>query len=144
MKLNTTSIVLLAAAAAGGYYFYTKNKSAKSAASKVTVEEDKEEEETPEENKPNSYGSGSGYGTSPAYATASAPSSAPSLVTASTSAPKQKLTIIKKLATGKTKFTDLIVKAAAKNKANKLKRIAKRRMSVKKKVSGFDNCIGLY
>ena len=140
MKLNTTSIVLLAAAAAGGYYFYTKNKSAKSAASKVTVEEDKEEEETPEENKPNSYGSGSGYGTSPAYATASAPS----LVTASTSAPKQKLTIIKKLATGKTKFTDLIVKAAAKNKANKLKRIAKRRMSVKKKVSGFDNCIGLY
>ena len=135
--MNTTSIILLAAAAGAGYYFYTKNKSAKEVASKVSVEEDKEE--STEEEKPassNSYGTPSGYGSSPAYAT----SSAPSLVSTSTSAPKQRLTVVRKLATGQTKFTDLLSKYRAKYKATpkKAKRIKR------KKVSGFDNCVGLF
>lgn len=129
MKMNTTSIILLAAAAAGGYYFYTKNKSAKEIASKVEVEEDKEESTEEEKSAaPNSYGTPSGYGSSP------------SLISTSTSAPKQKLTVVKKLATGQTKFTDLLSKYRAKYKATpkKAKRIKR------KKVSGFDNCVGLF
>ena len=138
MKMNTTTIVLLAAAAAGGYYFYTKNKSAKEAASSVTVEEEKE---TTEEEKPSSsYGTPSGYGSSPAYATAAAPL----LVKTSTSAPKQRLTILKKLSTGEAKFTDILSKAAKSAKVKRLKKVAKRKMAVKRKVSGFDTCIGLF
>lgn len=130
MKMNTTSIILLAAAAAGGYYFYTKQKSAKSAASKVSVEEDKGDEET-EEQKPNSYGTSTGYGSQQTY------SAAPTVVSTLTSKPKQKLTVLKKLRSGETKFTDLVSQYAKKVKA-------KRKKIVKRKVSGFDNCIGLF
>jgi len=151
MKTNTTTILLLAAAAAGGYYFYNKQKSASKAASKVTVEEDKEEEKKEEKPAASNYGSPSGYGSSPAYATASAPS----LVKTSTSAPKQRLTIIEKLQKAKALYDRVRTKknisgfeemkssrAYGSNKKHH-KNMHHYNMHHKRKAN-FDHCIGLF
>jgi hypothetical protein len=149
MKTNTTTILLLAAAAAGGYYFYNKQKSASKAASKVKVEEDKATKE--EDKSSSSYGTPSGYGSSPAYATASAPS----LVKTSTSEPKQKLTIIEKLQKAKSLFDRVRTKknisgfeemtssrAYGSNKKHH-KNMHHYNMHHKRKAN-FDHCIGLF
>jgi len=160
MKMNTTSIILLAAAAGAGYYFYNKQKKSKELASKVAVEEDKEEDK--KEDKPSSYGTPSGYGSSPAYATASAPS----LVKTSTSAPKQKLTIVEKFQKAKalydrvrrkkgiSGFDDMLSNQLTSSKSSGSKKHIKHSKNVhynnamhhynKKKKTGFDHCIGLF
>ena len=164
MKSNTTSIILLAAAAGAGYYFYNKQKKSKELASKVAVEEDKEEnkEEDKKEDKPSSYGTPSGYGSSPAYATASAPS----LVKTSTSAPKQKLTIVEKFQKAKalynivrrkkgiSGFNDMLSNQLTSSRSSGSKKHIKHSKNVhynnamhhynKKNKNGFDHCIGLF
>jgi hypothetical protein len=139
MKMNTTTIVLLAAAAAGGYYFYNKQKSASKAASKVKVEEDKAT--TEEDKSSSSYGTPSGYGSSPAYATASAPS----LVRTSTSVPKQKLTIIQKLQKAKALYNRVRTKKVSgiEEMTSSRSYQSKKRHYPKRKAN-FDHCIGLF
>lgn len=160
MKSNTTSIILLAAAAGAGYYFYNKQKKSKELASKVAVEEDKEEDK--KEDKPSSYGTPSGYGSSPAYATASAPS----LIRTSTSAPKQKLTLVEKFQKAKALINkvrrkkgisglgDMLSNQLTSSRSSGSKKHVKHSRNVnynnvmhhynKKNKRGFDNCIGLF